>query len=189
MVLSLLSHDLIKDVSLRPSPDLQDGAINTDQCKRGLQVQIDCTNGRYKCKITVVTVFILMFRNIKSKAAVTILQANQCLPWHSKFPLRQPKLPLIPRKQDFSQMLRGGFCTLKLYSEASILCLMALKDVKFLRPSPNLKTIKFKSTEFLKNQSLQTKRNPWTKVSRACRSGSALTFLLSSRFLLKSLQT
>lgn len=92
-------------------------------------------------------------------------------------------------------MLRGGFCTLKLSSYVSILYLMALKDVKFLRHSPNLKTKSkqvLSSQNFLKNnKSSLTKRIRCTKVSRACRSDSLGRFssLADSSFKALKLET
>lgn len=55
----------------------------------------------------------------------------------------------------------------------------------------NNKLIRFKSTEFFFKLTILGKQRepPGTKVSRACRSGFTLTFLLSSRSLHKSVNT
>lgn len=40
MVLSLPSHDLIKEFSLRCFPHFQNSSVNTNHCKWGFEVQI-----------------------------------------------------------------------------------------------------------------------------------------------------
>lgn len=61
MVLSLPSHDLIKEFSLRCFPHFQNSSVNTNHCKWGFEVQIIGYQLQTQMQDKIIRVFAMMF--------------------------------------------------------------------------------------------------------------------------------